>query len=185
MSLRSWFGNERKWRGRGEREIKDETELYILTVRKDVGMSWGGAGAGLGTMMLSTESENIGQEAQEGEDVFKEWVGFLVRHPVIDVVETGQNGERNWGASHHVWEQQNWLLETWLSYISKDMKVIRGRRKITASLLCNVVWAWVGKRHRGGGKGWPSSHWKTELFLTFELHFVQFLLEYNWFTMLC
>ena len=35
-------------------------------------MSWGGAGAGLGTMMLSTESENIGQEAQEGEDVFKE-----------------------------------------------------------------------------------------------------------------
>ena len=41
-------------------------------VRKDVGMGWGGVGAGLGTMMLSTESENMGQEAQEGEDEFKE-----------------------------------------------------------------------------------------------------------------
>ena len=71
MSLSSRLGNERKWRGRGEREIKDETELYMLAVRKDVGMGWAGVVAGLGTMMLSTESENMGQEAQEGGDEFK------------------------------------------------------------------------------------------------------------------
>ena len=71
MSLSRILGNERKWRGRGEREIKDDTELYMLAVRKDMGMGWAGVGAGLGTMMLSTESENMGQEAQEGGDEFK------------------------------------------------------------------------------------------------------------------
>lgn len=55
-----------------------------------------GQGAGLGTLMLLTESESMGQEAQEGEVLLlKSDLWILRRHPVVDAVGTDQNGERN------------------------------------------------------------------------------------------
>lgn len=58
-------GRGREKGGRdGERDHRRNCNVNV----RGVGGKWLGVGPGLGTMVLLTEPENMGQEAQEGED---------------------------------------------------------------------------------------------------------------------